>query len=66
MTFAVFSLLPGLRGADTHPELPGAALHRPPDHEAVAGLEHVQRARHGREAHGANENRYLGSVIPRP
>ena len=58
-------LLPSLRVTDTHPELSGAALHRPSDHQAVAGLEHMQRARHGREAHGADENRYL-IVITRP
>ena len=58
-------LLPSLWVPDTHPELSGATLHRPSDHQAVAGLEHVQRARHGREAHGADENRYL-IVITRP
>ena len=42
---------------DAHAELLGARLHGAADHEAVARLEHVQRAGDGGEGHGAHEDR---------
>ena len=45
--------------ADDHAELAEAGLHALAHHEAVARLEHVQRARHVREGHRADEDRHL-------
>lgn len=41
---------------DAHAELLGARLHGAADHEAVARLEHVQRAGDGGEGHGAHKD----------
>lgn len=48
-----------------HAELPRARLHAAPDHEAVARLEHVQRARDGRDGQrGDKDGDLVVRVLP--
>lgn len=48
--------LPLLRVTDAHAKAPGARLQAAADHEAVAGLKHMQRAGQGGVSHGADEH----------
>ena len=46
-----------------HPELPGADLHGPANHEPIPRLENVERTPDAGEADGANEDRDLGAGV---
>lgn len=46
-----------------HGEPPVTRLDTPSDHQSVPRLEHVQRARHGRESVGAHEHRQVRVVV---